>query len=210
MKIKHIALYSFVAYSITTLCVQYNIPQLLSEFNRVGTFKPQAPNDFNEQRAWEIVRMMETASPTRAPRLELDLRRSLDARSGTTVGSSRLQKENQQLRDRISRLEADQQRQSTRAAETENCPAQLQACRERLDLFSQLASRVITSLNDFERIIIAAAHELENSAGWGFSTPENRDQRMASAEQFINTARTQVQSLGNLRTGIEQLFNTTP
>lgn len=214
MKIKYISLCSLIAYSTAIFCAQYNIPQLLSEFNKVGTFKPQAPNEFNEQRAWEIVRLMEKAQPTRARQLELDLRRSLDIRSGTQATSNaellRLQQENEQLRNRTRNLEEENEQLRNRRPATDDCQEQLRACRERMEQFGQLASRTISGLNDFERAILAAAHELDISPVWGFSTPENREQRLASARLFIEAARTQVQGLSGLRDSLERLFSTAP
>lgn len=177
-----------------------NLRELQQEFVRVGIYKPQSPELYDERRAAEILALLATnpaytqlAQTMRRQELE-----SLRQRAPSSMQAEllRLRQENEQLRNR----------RPVQTNEPVDCQAQLSACRERLDLFFQLASRTISRLNDFERVIIAAAHELEGSTGWGFATSQNRARRLVNAERFIDEARAQVQGLSSLRIDFERLF----
>lgn len=200
---KKIIIYLIIATLPTVLTTtnNINIRALQDEFARVGIYNPQSPELYNEQRAAELLKQLDTKYyRTLGQALRKEQLESLQRRPATDE-LHRLQQENQQLRNQINALEDERRRRPA-----DNCQEQLRLCRERLQQFAELASRTITGLNEFERLMIAAGHELESSAAWGISTPENREQRIANARQFIDAGRTQVQGLNNLRNSLEALL----
>lgn len=214
MKKRYQLLLCLLTQQMTVNSAGINIPRLQEEFNRVGLYNPLSPGVYNEQRAAQILNQLQKNAAYRP--LANNLRRqqleSLLKIPTSQAEMLRLQQENQQMRDRIAQLNLENEQLRRRsgtgpsmgATGTPASNAELKACEEKVRRFSQLASQVISGLNEFERIILDFEYNVEESESGFFQWIYRRANE--TAQRFINSARTQIQNLSTIRSNLEALF----
>lgn len=206
-----------------------NLPKLQEEFSRVGIYKPNNPEQYNEARANEILQSIQSNRAYRkiADNLRRQQLESLTKQS--TISNeqelNRLKEENQQLRAHAQHLKEKNvhlrkksknlimplsRSSSSNDEETEQLREEITILKEEvarlknaqgakaedinpLEKFQTLASKTITNLNEFERLILSAGYDLDRNY------PEG-------ALQFIRAAREQLSKIKESRDDLSTVF----
>jgi gas vesicle protein len=103
------------------------------------------------------------------------------------------QDETQRLREQIRQLQEQVTTQAELQSKISECDKNLRLLQETAAQIFPLASRTITGLNEFERLILAAGHEYKNK-------------RPDGTEEFIDAALSQVTAMQEIRENLEKLF----
>lgn len=189
---------SFLVLTPPVFTSSINLPKLQAEFNTVGIYNPASPSDYNEQRATEILKCLESNRHYRplAQRLRSEQQTSLAniAASSSPSALILLQQENEQLRKHAQHLQEKLGALQTTSRAQSSAP--FTRSRPDTDHTKQIISDLITNVNDLTlettQSIQSLANELNRSA----------------AQEGLERIRSRIQGIHELQTQLTQTHAT--
>lgn len=189
---------SFLVLTPYAFSSSINLPKLQAEFNIVGIYNPASPSDYNEQRATEILKCLESNRHYRplAQRLRSEQKASFADITASSSPSAliSLKQENEQLRKHAQHLQEKLGTLQTTSRAQSSAP--FTRSRPDAEHTKQNISDLITQANDLTLEVTQTIESLAN------------DLNRSAAQEGLERVRSRIQEVHEVQTRLAQTHAT--